>query len=165
MLAQRSDNHHTVYKVRRCFLWQQTYFQLDIYKVPCNSRCFGLILLETYSTLTAEELKSKLPTFLTIVKEVSNDSEFSMYNLSMKQSADGNGHAAPSNGIFAVNGRRKNSMPAKNKSGDPQATNGSTTPPPPAVNGTGKGAKNFSPFVKNGNGNFNGFVIEDPSDK
>lgn len=88
-----------------------------------------------------------------------------MYNLSMKQSADGNGHPAPSNGTFAMNGRRKNSMPLKSKSADPQATNGSTTPPPPAVNGTGKGAKTFAPIVKNGNSNSNGFVIEDPSDK
>lgn len=80
MLAQRSDNHHTVYKVRRCFLWQQTYFQLDIYKQPCNSRCIGLVILETYTTLSPEELS--LPPFLSIVREVTSDTEFSMYNLS-----------------------------------------------------------------------------------
>ena len=84
MLAQRSDSHHSVYKVRRCFLWRQTYFQLDIYKVPCNSRCFGLILLETYSTLTADELKRKLPPFLAIDRDVTNEVEFSMYHLAAK---------------------------------------------------------------------------------
>ena len=84
MLAQRDDNHHTVYKVRRCFLWQQTCFQMDIYKVPCNNLCNGLVLLETYTTVTGQVLKPKLPTFLTIVREVTDDMDYSMYNLSMR---------------------------------------------------------------------------------
>lgn len=84
MLAQRDDRHLTVYKTRRCFLWENMYFQMDIYKSPCNQRCEGLILLETYTTLKINEFKVKLPQFLTIVKEVTKDPSFSMYNLSSK---------------------------------------------------------------------------------
>ncbi|KAH9397420.1 hypothetical protein TYRP_003735 [Tyrophagus putrescentiae] len=96
MLAQRSNNHHTVYKVRRCFLWQQTYFQLDIYRQPCNSRCVGLVILETYTTLSAEELS--LPPFLGIVREVTHDTEFSMYNLSSMSRCPSGGDSGKSNG-------------------------------------------------------------------
>lgn len=84
LLAQRDDTHHTIYKVRRCFLWQQTYFQMDIYKVPCNNRCHGLVLLEAYTTLSGQQLQPKLPSFLTIEREVTDEPDYSMYNLSMK---------------------------------------------------------------------------------
>ncbi|KAJ6217135.1 hypothetical protein RDWZM_008292 [Blomia tropicalis] len=89
MLAQRDDAHHTIYKKRRCFLWQQTYFQLDIYQMSGNSRCSGLILLELYSTHSLDELKSKLPPFLTIVREVTDEKEYSMYQLSLKNEPNG----------------------------------------------------------------------------
>jgi hypothetical protein len=36
-------------------------------------RCKGLILLETYSTLSGEELQQRLPNFLEIVKEVTGE--------------------------------------------------------------------------------------------
>ena len=42
------------------------------------------MLLETYTTLPAEELKSRLPDFLTLGEEVTGDSAFSMYNLALK---------------------------------------------------------------------------------
>ena len=45
-------------------------------------RCEGLILLETYTTMKGEDLK--LPTFLDIDKEVTDDRSFSMYNLSKR---------------------------------------------------------------------------------
>lgn len=80
LLSQRDDNHHTIYKTRRCFLWQQTYFQMDVYQAPRN----GLILLEAYTTLSGEALKAKLPTFLDIVREVTDDPEFSMWELSKR---------------------------------------------------------------------------------
>lgn len=38
MLAQRDHNHVTVYKTRRCFLYNDQYFQMDIYKDPCHPR-------------------------------------------------------------------------------------------------------------------------------
>lgn len=79
-MAQRDDNHHTIYKTRRCFLWQQTYFQMDIYQAPRN----GLILLEAYTTLSGQALKAKLPAFLNIVREVTDDPEYSMFELSRR---------------------------------------------------------------------------------
>ncbi|GAB6029835.1 TRPL translocation defect protein 14 [Chamberlinius hualienensis] len=84
LLAQCDEHHYTIYKRRRCFLWNNQYFQLDIYKEPCHPRCKGLMLLETYTTIVGEELASKIPNFLTVEKEVTNDPAFSMYNLSLK---------------------------------------------------------------------------------
>lgn len=50
-----------------------------------SRRCDGLILLETYSTKSDEELmKSGLPAFLEIEKAITGDPAYSMYNLSLK---------------------------------------------------------------------------------
>lgn len=38
MLAQKDHNHLTVYKIRRCFLHNDQYFQLDIYEDSCHPR-------------------------------------------------------------------------------------------------------------------------------
>lgn len=85
MLAQKDHNHVTIFKTRRCFLLNDQYFQLDVYKDPCHPRCKGLILLETYSTLSGDELKNRLPEFLDISKEVTGDPRYSMFNLSLKE--------------------------------------------------------------------------------
>ncbi|XP_073845771.1 TRPL translocation defect 14 isoform X3 [Musca autumnalis] len=85
LLAQRDDAHFTIYKKRRCFLVNNQYFQLDIYKEPSHPRCKGLILLETYSSLSGEALLNCLPKFLNIVKEVTGDPDYSMFNLSLKE--------------------------------------------------------------------------------
>ena len=39
LLAQEDPSHFLVYKTRRCFMWQNQYFQLDIYRQPCHPRC------------------------------------------------------------------------------------------------------------------------------
>lgn len=82
LLSQRDSSRYTVHKTRRCFLWQNFYFQLDMYLEPCSVRCKGLILLETYTTLKSSEVN--LPPFLKVNRVVTDDSEFSMYNLSLK---------------------------------------------------------------------------------
>lgn len=87
-MAQRSDSHHTIVKVRRCFIWQQTYFQLDIYKEPNTKRCSGLLILETFSTLSVDQMKNKLPPFLSILREVTSDSEFATHSLALKSQDD-----------------------------------------------------------------------------
>jgi hypothetical protein len=92
MLAQKDHKHMTVCKTRRCFLLNDQYFQLDIYKQPSHPRCKGLILLETYSTLSGNEMTNRLPSFLNIVKEVTGDASYSMFNLSLKDSWDNNQH-------------------------------------------------------------------------
>lgn len=43
------------------------------------------MLLETYSSLDGEALLNCLPKFLNIVKEVTGDPSFSMFNLSLKE--------------------------------------------------------------------------------
>eukprot|EP00095_Tigriopus_kingsejongensis_P004401 maker-scaffold93_size381549-snap-gene-2.22 protein:Tk04401 transcript:maker-scaffold93_size381549-snap-gene-2.22-mRNA-1 annotation:"hypothetical protein EAI_01984" len=85
ILSQEDPLHFPVHKTRRCFLFQNQYFQLDIYKEPCHERCKGLILLETYTTLKGEDLLKQLPTFLNVGKNVTGDSAFSMFNLSLRE--------------------------------------------------------------------------------
>ncbi|UYV62207.1 unc-132 [Cordylochernes scorpioides] len=82
LLAQRDSTHHTIYKLRRCFIWNNIYFQLDVYKSPCIPRCQGLILLETYTTIPSEQLSSQLPPFLNVSKEITKDPNYSMHYLS-----------------------------------------------------------------------------------
>ncbi|KAK3706344.1 hypothetical protein QZH41_018677, partial [Actinostola sp. cb2023] len=82
LLAQRDNARQSVYKKRRCFLWKNQYYQLDVYKEPCHSRCKGLILLETFTVKSGRDLD--LPSFLSIEKEVTNNPDFSMYHLSLK---------------------------------------------------------------------------------
>ncbi|KAG8187724.1 hypothetical protein JTE90_000187 [Oedothorax gibbosus] len=84
MLSQRDDKHHRVLKRRRSFMLNNIYMQMDIYKSPCHPRCEGLILLETYTTLTGNELIGRLPEFLNVTKEVTGDPSYSMFNLSFK---------------------------------------------------------------------------------
>ncbi|XP_026758186.1 TRPL translocation defect protein 14 isoform X2 [Galleria mellonella] len=86
MLPQRDDAHFTIFKKRRCFIYNNQYYQLDIYRQPTHPRCRGLVLLETYSaTYDQDTLIQSLPKFLTIEKEVTGDPAYSMYNLSLKE--------------------------------------------------------------------------------
>ncbi|KOB74562.1 Uncharacterized protein OBRU01_08942 [Operophtera brumata] len=72
LLPQRDDAHFTIFKKRRCFIY--------------NNQCRGLILLETYSAAYDQNtLLESLPKFLTIEKEVTGDPAYSMYNLSLKE--------------------------------------------------------------------------------
>lgn len=84
LISQEDPNHIPVHKTRRCFLYQNQYFQLDIYKEPCHQRCKGLMLLETYTTLSLEDLKERLPPFLNLGPVVTGDPAFSMFNLSLR---------------------------------------------------------------------------------
>ncbi|XP_064612179.1 TRPL translocation defect protein 14-like [Liolophura sinensis] len=90
LLAQKDDRHYSIYKKRRCFLWNNQYFQLDLYEEPCHPRCKGLLLLETYTTLKGDALQ--LPSFLEVKKEVTNDPAYSMFNLSLKEDSDATLH-------------------------------------------------------------------------
>jgi len=85
LLEQQDPLHFTVNKIRRCFLFNNQYFQLDIYKDPCHPRCKGLMLLETYTTLESSDLLKTLPGFLNIDQEVTGDPAFSMFNLSLRE--------------------------------------------------------------------------------
>ncbi|CAA9997719.1 unnamed protein product [Nesidiocoris tenuis] len=85
LLSQKDDSHFTIYKMRRCFLDNNQYFQLDVYKDPCHPRCNGLMLIETYSALEDGRLEARLPSFLTIDSEVTDNPAYSMYNLSLRE--------------------------------------------------------------------------------
>ncbi|XP_065557973.1 TRPL translocation defect protein 14-like isoform X2 [Artemia franciscana] len=85
LLGQKDDKHFTIHKTRRCFLHNNQYFQLDIYREPCHPRCKGLLLLETYTTIEGKQLMKRLPEFLDIVEEVTDNPKYSMYNLSLKE--------------------------------------------------------------------------------
>lgn len=83
LLANTDDNHLAVNKVRRCFLYKDKYFQLDIYKNPSLPRCDGLMLLQTWTTTQLGN--DQLPGFLDVGDEVTGDSAFSMFNLSLRK--------------------------------------------------------------------------------
>ena len=38
LITQEDTNHFPIFKIRRCFLYENQYFQLDIYKDPCHDR-------------------------------------------------------------------------------------------------------------------------------
>jgi len=84
LLAHRDDNHLPVFKIRRSFLYENQQYQLDIYRAPCHSRCQGLVLLETFTPASDEELIASLPPFLKVKKNTTGDPAFSMYNLSLR---------------------------------------------------------------------------------
>lgn len=84
MLNHADSRHLPVFKTRRCFLYNNQQYQLDIYRDPCHPRCRGLMLLETFTTLPSSVVMSRLPEFLTISKEVTGDPAFSMYNLALR---------------------------------------------------------------------------------
>ncbi|XP_023331948.1 TRPL translocation defect protein 14 isoform X2 [Eurytemora carolleeae] len=72
----------TIEKTRRCFVYNDQIYQLDIFQAPHP----GLMLLETYSPLPPEELI--LPPFLDIAENVSGNPKYSMYNLSKAKYKD-----------------------------------------------------------------------------
>jgi len=84
LLTHRDDSHLPIFKTRRCFVFKNQQYQLDMYRSPCHSRCKNLILLETFTSLGVEETITFLPQFLKVKKEVTGDPAFSMYNLSIR---------------------------------------------------------------------------------
>jgi len=80
LLGQRDPEINSIIKTRRCFVWDNQYFQIDTYLNPQN----GLSLLEAY--MSKESTKDVLPSFLTIEYEVTDDEEYSMFNLGKKNS-------------------------------------------------------------------------------
>jgi hypothetical protein len=62
LLQQENQNHFAVYKTRRCFMYKNQYFQLDIYKEPCHKRCKVSERERELRTYTS--LRTSLPTTL-----------------------------------------------------------------------------------------------------
>ncbi|MCP9263189.1 Cyclin-C [Dirofilaria immitis] len=71
-------------KERRCFMYGKQYYHLDTYTSPLPPSCKGkpLMLLETYTTAPIGDTNEPLlPDFMTISKEVTSDSTYSMYTI------------------------------------------------------------------------------------
>ncbi|KRY52991.1 hypothetical protein T03_4536, partial [Trichinella britovi] len=70
---------YPTFKKRLCFVHAHHYYQLDVFVEPCPKRCHDLKILVTYTTNTTGNLP--IPTFITVSKEVTRDTQYSLYNL------------------------------------------------------------------------------------
>ncbi|KRY01269.1 hypothetical protein T4E_556 [Trichinella pseudospiralis] len=70
---------YPTFKKRLCFVHAHHYYQLDVFQEPCPKRCQDLKILVTYTTNTTGSLP--IPTFITVSKEVTSDTQYSLYNL------------------------------------------------------------------------------------
>ena len=86
--AQADTTRVPVTKRRRCFLYNDRYFQIDVYQTPLE----GLVLLEAYldyensGSPTGESqstFQDLLPSWLKLT-EVTNDKAYSMFTLAEK---------------------------------------------------------------------------------
>ncbi|VDK66689.1 unnamed protein product, partial [Cylicostephanus goldi] len=89
--AMTDTSRLPLHKQRRCFMVGSQYFNLDIYTVLPPSACplqidGHLMFLETYTTIPKGE-PLPLPDFLTIEKEITGQSAYSMYSMSKKPNA------------------------------------------------------------------------------
>lgn len=74
LFARRDLSKVTIRKKRYCFLWGSQYFEVDVY----DGHRKGLLILENEHALHEETI---VPPFLKIAKNVTNDSEYSNFNL------------------------------------------------------------------------------------
>ncbi|KAI6240719.1 CYTH-like domain-containing protein [Aphelenchoides fujianensis] len=83
-LTMKDMNRCTIHKRRRCFNYGTQYFHLDTYVKPLPPACSDkpLMILETYTTRPIGSPEPELPQFLSVEREITNDSAFSMYQLS-----------------------------------------------------------------------------------
>lgn len=78
--SQVSRDHLALYKSRFTLLWNDQYYQLDVFDDKrCPPHARGLVLLETFSTKPPEELS--FPPFLVIDREVSGEARYRLFNL------------------------------------------------------------------------------------
>nr|CAD2174813.1 unnamed protein product [Meloidogyne enterolobii] len=78
----RDKSRAVVYKKRRCFTYGNVYFHLDIYVHPLPPACIGSpIILETYTTHLIGDPTPSLPNFLEVVREITGEPGYSMFNM------------------------------------------------------------------------------------
>ena len=70
-----NPNKRTIHKLRRCFVWNNRYFELDTFVEPQLPH----LLLEIEDV--SEEEVLEFPPFLKVVKEVTNDPNYYNANL------------------------------------------------------------------------------------
>ncbi|CAB3397665.1 unnamed protein product [Caenorhabditis bovis] len=83
-LALKDKSRSKIFKDRRCFMYGNQYFNLDMYKDPLPPQANRkLMFLETYTTVPVGTPlpEGSMPAFLKIEKEITGDSQYSMYSL------------------------------------------------------------------------------------
>ena len=76
-LTDRDPDRRTVRKERRCFLWDGQYFELDTFIEPQP----GLTVLEIELETAEDEVR--LPPFVEVVQDVTNDSEYTNFAMAL----------------------------------------------------------------------------------
>ena len=77
LMAQADPYRHTIHKLRKSFIYEGQYFELDQYL----DRLQGLVILETKGITQGEEVK--LPPSIKIVEDITGKKEYYNYNLSL----------------------------------------------------------------------------------
>lgn len=80
LLSQADPSRDVVFKDRICFLWENQYFELDIFQAPRNN----LVILE--AELEKENAKITIPPFIKVIREVTDEKEFSNAEIARKNS-------------------------------------------------------------------------------
>lgn len=78
LLLRRDPLRNCVIKKRRCFVWKDIYYQLDMFESPHS----GLMLLEAHMQKTRDN-KDVIPPFIAVEREVTEDETYSMLKLSL----------------------------------------------------------------------------------
>ncbi|PAV58722.1 hypothetical protein WR25_17596 [Diploscapter pachys] len=84
-LTMRDASRCQLRKLRRCFMFGNQYFHLDIYQDHLPSQSLEdrpVMILETYTTIPKGTPLPRMPEFLTIEKEITGELAYSMYNMS-----------------------------------------------------------------------------------
>jgi CYTH domain-containing protein len=76
LMRQADPHQEPIVKKRRCFLWENRYFQLDRFLHPRED----LVILEAYFSKS----QAKVPPFIPVLKDVTQDGAYSMKNISKK---------------------------------------------------------------------------------
>lgn len=83
LLAQTDPQRVPIVKRRRCFLWENKYYQLDIIEKPVSN----LLILEAYfaDEVDVTDVTKSLPDFLPVEKEVTGNKQYSMFNIAFNR--------------------------------------------------------------------------------
>ena len=60
LLDQKDLNRFTIHKKRRCFLWNNQYFQLDFYQEPCPPAYIATQQIRSYALDCLKFLRAAL---------------------------------------------------------------------------------------------------------
>ena len=60
LLDQKDLNRFTIHKKRRCFLWNNQYFQLDFYQEPCPPAYVATPQIRSYTFSCLKFLRAAL---------------------------------------------------------------------------------------------------------